>query len=127
MACSVELAISIVYPTTMSGIVVKNNQEILLDLADFALQEQPEDNLMIAISRAWYNGSCTMAAKPIKSLQMHYIISDLVLISLSLFFVFYFRIRPSELYGPFRSVSKPCWDNFSSVNYHKKQKRKTEM
>ena len=31
---------------------IKNNQEILLDLADFALQEQPEDNLMVAISRA---------------------------------------------------------------------------
>ena len=31
--------------------LMKNNQEILLDLADFALQEQPEDNLMVAISR----------------------------------------------------------------------------
>ena len=51
---------------------VKNNQEILLDLADFALQEQPEDNLMVAISRACYNGSYTMAAKPIKSLELHY-------------------------------------------------------
>ena len=40
---------------------------MLLDLADSALQEQPEDNLMVAISRAWYNGSYTMAAKPIKS------------------------------------------------------------
>ena len=29
-----------------------NNQEILLDLADFALQEQPEDNLMVTNSRA---------------------------------------------------------------------------
>ena len=27
---------------------VKNNQEILLDLAYFALQEQPADNLMVA-------------------------------------------------------------------------------
>ena len=38
---------------------IKNNQEILLDLADLsdlALHEQPEDNLMVAISRAWYNG-----------------------------------------------------------------------
>ena len=31
---------------------MKNNQEILLDLADFALQEQREDNLMVAFSRA---------------------------------------------------------------------------
>ena len=45
---------------------------MLLDLADFALQEQPEHSLMVAISRAWYNGSYTMAAKPIKSLEMHY-------------------------------------------------------
>ena len=27
--------------------------ELLLDLADFALKEQPEDNLMDAIPRAW--------------------------------------------------------------------------
>ena len=48
---------------------IKNNSEILLDLADFALQEQQKDNLMVSISRAWYNGSYTMAAKPIKSLH----------------------------------------------------------
>ena len=30
---------------------MKDNQEILLDLADFALQEQPEDNLVVVISR----------------------------------------------------------------------------
>ena len=33
---------------------------MLLDLSDlicFPLQEQPEDNLMVAISGAWYNGS----------------------------------------------------------------------
>ena len=35
---------------------MKNNQEILLDLADCALQEQPEKNLMVAISQPWYNG-----------------------------------------------------------------------
>ena len=44
----------------------------MLDIADFALQEQPEDNLMVAISRAWYNGSYTMAAEPIKTLELHY-------------------------------------------------------
>ena len=38
---------------------MKNNQEILLDLADVALQEQLEDNLIVAISWAWYNGSYT--------------------------------------------------------------------
>ena len=35
----------------------QNISEILLDLADFALQEQPEDNLMVAVFLAWYNGS----------------------------------------------------------------------
>ena len=49
----------------------KNYEELLPDLADFAFQEQPEDNLMVAISRAWYNGSYTMAAKLIKSLELH--------------------------------------------------------
>ena len=58
----------------MSGIIVLliNNQEILLDFADFALQVQLEDNLMVSISRAWCNGSYTMPAKPIKSLEFYY-------------------------------------------------------
>ena len=43
---------------------------MLLDLTDSALQEQPEDNLMVTISWAWYNSSYTMAAKPIKSLEL---------------------------------------------------------
>ena len=33
---------------------VKNNQEILLDLADFALQEKPEDNLTIIVLFLWH-------------------------------------------------------------------------
>ena len=41
---------------------IKNSKEILLDLADFALQERLKDNLMVATSQAWYNGSYTMAA-----------------------------------------------------------------
>ena len=51
---------------------IKNNQEILLVLTDFAVREKPADNLMAAISWPWYNGSCTMAAQPIKSLELHY-------------------------------------------------------
>ena len=27
---------------------------------------------MVAISRPWYNGSYTMAAKPMKTLELHY-------------------------------------------------------
>ena len=66
--------IIISYPTSTSGIIVllKDNQEILPDLADFLLQEQLQHHLMVAISQAWYNGSCTMATKPIKSLDLHY-------------------------------------------------------
>ena len=58
----------------------KNNQAIWLYLADFALQEQPEDNLVVAISRAWYNGSYAMAAKAIKSLELHYIMIKFLII-----------------------------------------------
>ena len=52
----------------------------MLNLADFALQEQPEGNLMVAISRAWYNGSYIMAAKPIKSLELHYTMIQFLII-----------------------------------------------
>ena len=52
--------------------VIKNHQQTLLDFADFAWLEQPEGNLMEAISRVWYNGSYTTAAKPIKTLELHY-------------------------------------------------------
>ena len=51
---------------------IKNHQQILLDFADFAWLEQPEGNLMDAISRVWYNGSYTIAAKPTKTLELHY-------------------------------------------------------
>ena len=33
---------------------IKNHQQILLDFADFARLEQPEGNLMDAISWVWY-------------------------------------------------------------------------
>ena len=49
-----------------------NYQQILLDFADFAWLEQPEGNSMNAVSRVWYNGSYTIAAKPIKTLELHY-------------------------------------------------------
>ena len=59
---------------------IKNNHEILLNLANFALQEQPEENLMVAISRPWYNDSYTMAVKPIKSLELHYTMIQFLII-----------------------------------------------
>ena len=69
---------------------IKNNQEKLLDLADFALQEQPEYDLMVAISRAWYNDPYTMTAKPIKSLELHYIMIQ--------FFNNNLHLRPPSVY-----------------------------
>ena len=53
---------------------------MLLDHAGFALQEQAEDNLMVAFSWAWYNGSYTIAAKPIKSLELHYTMIQFLII-----------------------------------------------
>ena len=41
---------------------IRNNQEILLYLADYTLKQQPEDNWMVANSLAWFNGSYIMAA-----------------------------------------------------------------
>ena len=55
---------------------------MLLYLADFALQKQPEDNLMVAFSWAWYNGSYTIAAKPIKSLELHYTMIQFLIIKI---------------------------------------------
>ena len=62
--------------TNRCGIIVlfKRNQELLLDLADFALRERPEDNLTVTGSQpVWCNGSYTMAAKPIKSLIANHV------------------------------------------------------
>ena len=60
----------------------------MLDLADFALQEQPEENLIIVFTLAWYNGSYTMAAEPIKSLELHYtMIQFLIMVNIPLDFV----------------------------------------
>ena len=56
----------------------------MLDFADCALQEQLEDNLMVSTSRSWYNGSYTMAAKSIKSLELHYTIIQFLIIGVSL-------------------------------------------
>ena len=59
---------------------IKNRQQILLDFADFAWLEQPEGNLMESISRVWYNGSYTIAAKPIKTLELHYTMIQFLII-----------------------------------------------
>ena len=37
---------------------------------------------MDAISRVWYNGSYTIAAKPIKTLELHYTMIQLLIIQI---------------------------------------------
>ena len=55
-----------------NGCFIKNNQDILLDLIDFALQEQAKAYLMVTISWAWFNVSYTsMVAKPVKYLKFY--------------------------------------------------------
>ena len=55
-----------IYKREWTNCFIKNNHEILLELPDFALQKQPEENLIIAISWARYNGSNATAAEPTK-------------------------------------------------------------
>ena len=55
---------------------------MLLDFGDFVWLEQPEGNLMDAISRVWYNGSYTIAAKPIKTLELHYTMIQFLIIDI---------------------------------------------
>ena len=59
---------------------IKNHQQILLDFADFAWLEQPQGNLLDAISRVWYNGSYAIAAKPIKTLELQYTMIQFLII-----------------------------------------------
>ena len=62
------------YPITASGIIVllktikKYCKILLVSLG----KNNQKTTLMVAISRAWYNGSYTMGVKPIKSLELHY-------------------------------------------------------
>ena len=70
------MAINISYPTSASGIIVlvkilNKYFADFADFADFAWLEQPEGNLMDAISRVWYNGSYTIAPTPIKTLEIN--------------------------------------------------------
>ena len=54
------------------------------NLADFALQEQQGDHFIVAISPAWYNGSYTIPAKPIKSLDLHSTMIQFLIIAMIL-------------------------------------------
>ena len=80
---SAKLAIIISYAPSKSRIIVslKAINKYCQIFSDFALQEQPADHFMVPISPAWYNGSYTMAAKPIKSLDLHYTMIQFFIIS----------------------------------------------
>ena len=60
----------------------KNHQQILLYFAYFAWLEKPEGNLMDAISRVWYKSSYTITAKPIKTLELHYTMVQVLIITI---------------------------------------------
>ena len=55
---------------------------------------------MEAISRIWYNGSYTIAAKPIKTLELHYTMIQFLIIT----------CRPQGLQG--LMVKYPCWQTY---------------
>ena len=104
---------------------IKSNQEILLDLADFALQEQPEDNLMVAISQAWYNGSYIMAAKPIKSLELHYTMIQFLLNK----YAFMHTMEPKGEWGrvEFTLSRRLHQENFAFSNHCWKLRHKNDI
>ena len=73
-ARSAEVAIIISYPTSASGIIVllktpPKNKEL-----DYNENKKGPKNHAYArhFCRSWYNGSYTMMAKPMKSLELHY-------------------------------------------------------
>ena len=75
------MVIIITYPTSTSGITVllktpRKLRELLPTLFvktnDFQLVFNFEQTRTVLVWRAWYNGSYTMMAKPITTLELHY-------------------------------------------------------
>ena len=73
-ARSAELAIIISYPTSSSGIIV--SLKTLHNCRKLDRNGNKNATKIVAyvyhICRAWYNGSYTIAAKPIKTLELHH-------------------------------------------------------
>ena len=65
-------------------------------------------NLVFALSRVWYNGSYTMAAKPIKSLELHYTMIQFLIIYLifSIWVMIIVRLQYLELLLPYHITIK---------------------
>ena len=71
MIDSVELTITILHPTSASGIIcfIRNKSEISLNLADLVIFSFLADAYTNHICGVCYNGSCTTAAK---TLELYY-------------------------------------------------------
>ena len=79
---TIKLAVIISYPACESGIIVllktpTKYREFFPTLfvtktTDFQLVFSFEQTRSYHIWRAWYNGSYTMMAKPIRTLELHY-------------------------------------------------------
>ena len=82
----------------------------MLHFENFALQEQLEGNLMVSISRVWYNCSYTMAAKPIKSLELHYTMIQF-LINIYIMQISFVYIHEWKLIFIIKRCSKPRFHN----------------
>ena len=122
---SAEMAIIISYPTRASRIIVlsktptKQYREffptLFVKTNDFQLVFNFEQTRTCSyhIWRAWYNGSYTMMAKPIRALELHYPMSQFLIIrnipqNRSCIFS-----RTSSKYGKRRLVMKNSSRNWS--------------
>ena len=94
MRVGYELGIIISYPTSASGIIVllKNAHKyreffptLFVKTTDFQLVFLfwADAYSYHLIWRAWYNGSYTMVAKPIRALELHYPMIQFLLIGVS--------------------------------------------
>ena len=70
-APSAEVAIIISSPTSASGII-ENNHEKSLSPANLVIFPFPPEACSYHICGAWYNGSYTMATRPIKTQKLRY-------------------------------------------------------
>ena len=71
---SADLAIIIPYPTSASGIIVLLKTPPKYRKVDYDKNKKAQKKHAYArhFCRSWYNGSYTMMAKPMKTLELHY-------------------------------------------------------
>ena len=80
-ARNAELAIIISYPTSTSGIIVLLKPLIFVEnWTEMEIKMPPKIHAYAChIWRAWYNGSYTMATKPIKFFELHYTMTQFLI------------------------------------------------